>query len=346
MPCHWYYDTRVLKQDFGTITEFVAPKPTFPGSIMNLSNTGGGGRGSDKGEIIGDVICHGKREFWRKGGAYHYHHGLKAGEGTLEASLERLLLRSMVKQGGYFDRDQYLDSYVEFMTTKGSHNDVYAGTCHRMFFANWAQGKDPKKCADNDGHNVDTIDGLVPVIPIALSRLGGVDSSSTCSASERAALKKDIVECINVNRKSPSMLPRYAEVYVDMLHACLAGEDLQEICEKAGTKVGINVKRMMQQTFQDPMCACYIDSSFPTLLYYAHKYGDDPENALLRSTNAGGENVARGALLGALLGAKFGISKLPVRFVEGLQDANGIRKEVNAFVDLAVKNKEATNAKI
>jgi len=28
---------------------------------MNLSNTGGGGRGSDKGSIIGDVICHGKK---------------------------------------------------------------------------------------------------------------------------------------------------------------------------------------------------------------------------------------------------------------------------------------------
>ena len=43
------------------------------------------------------------------------------------------------------------------------------------------------------------------------------------------------------------------------------------------------------------MSACYIDSAFPTLLYYAAKYGDDPEQALLRSTNAGGENVARGA---------------------------------------------------
>lgn len=46
------------------------------------------------------------------------------------------------------------------------------------------------------------------------------------------------------------------------------------------------------------MTACYIDSSFTSLLYYAAKYGrDDPEQALLRSTNAGGENVARGALI-------------------------------------------------
>ena len=158
------------------------------------------------------------------------------------------------------------------------------------------------------------------------------------------------MECINVNRKSPSILPKYAEVYVDMLHASLAGvDDIKTICEQAGAKVGINVPRMMVQTSSDPMCACYIDSSFPTLLFYAHKYGDDPETALLRSTNAGGENVARGALLGALLGAKHGLAAWPKRFVEGLQDGNAIRKEINAFADLAVKNAgsdKESNAKI
>lgn len=46
------------------------------------------------------------------------------------------------------------------MTTPGSHNDVYAGTCHRMFFANYVNGKDPKKCADNDGHNVGCWNGM------------------------------------------------------------------------------------------------------------------------------------------------------------------------------------------
>jgi hypothetical protein len=35
---------------------------------MNLSSTGGGGRGSDKGDIIGDVILHGKKKYWLRGG--------------------------------------------------------------------------------------------------------------------------------------------------------------------------------------------------------------------------------------------------------------------------------------
>ena len=64
MPVHWYYDVSQLKRDFGEITKYEAPKSTFKGSIMNLSNTGGGGRGSDQGNIVGDVILHGKKQFW------------------------------------------------------------------------------------------------------------------------------------------------------------------------------------------------------------------------------------------------------------------------------------------
>ena len=61
------------------------PKDHFPNSIMNLSNTAGAGRGSDKGSVIGDVINHGKKKYWVKGGNHHYHLGLEAGENTLEA---------------------------------------------------------------------------------------------------------------------------------------------------------------------------------------------------------------------------------------------------------------------
>mmetsp|Transcript_17736 Transcript_17736/g.30030 ORF Transcript_17736/g.30030 Transcript_17736/m.30030 type:complete len:91 (+) Transcript_17736:52-324(+) len=61
MPVHWMYDLRNLKRDYGQITGYTKPLDRFEGSIMNLSNTGGGGRGSDKGDIVGSVILHGKK---------------------------------------------------------------------------------------------------------------------------------------------------------------------------------------------------------------------------------------------------------------------------------------------
>ena len=64
-----------------------------------------------------------------------------------------------------------------------------------------------------------------------------------------------------------------------------------------------SVRTMVERSNGDPMVACYIDSSFPALLHFAYKYADSPERAVLANANAGGENVARGSLLGALMGA-------------------------------------------
>ena len=110
---------------------------------MNKSNTGGGGRGGYSGNIIGDVINHGKKKFWAKGQEVHYHIGLNAGENTLEASLT-LMLANRIATLGHFDQDDFRDSYINFMRTPGSHNDTYASTCHRMFFSNLMDGKAPQ----------------------------------------------------------------------------------------------------------------------------------------------------------------------------------------------------------
>ena len=42
MPVHWFYDVSRLRSEYGQIKGYVKPKDTFPGSILNLSNTGGG----------------------------------------------------------------------------------------------------------------------------------------------------------------------------------------------------------------------------------------------------------------------------------------------------------------
>lgn len=125
-----------MKKDYGVIRGYVDPVEKLPGSIMSKSSTGGGGRGAYKGNIIGDVIFHGKKQFWRPGADYHYHHLLKAGESTLEVTLMKRAMDVSTRAGGVFDADKIREDYITFMTTKDSHNDTYCGTCHRMFFAN------------------------------------------------------------------------------------------------------------------------------------------------------------------------------------------------------------------
>jgi ADP-ribosylglycohydrolase len=64
--------------------------------------------------------------------------------------------------------------------------------------------------------------------------------------------------------------------------------------------------------------ACYLEQAVPAILYILRQHGEDPETALIENTMAGGDNVHRGAVLGALLAACHGISKFPKRWVTGL----------------------------
>lgn len=48
--------------------------------------------------IIGNVILHGKKDFWGKDKKSHYHWGLLAGENTLEANLVRMFIKLLAKE--------------------------------------------------------------------------------------------------------------------------------------------------------------------------------------------------------------------------------------------------------
>jgi len=52
----------------------------------------------------------------------------------------------------------------------------------------------------------------------------------------------------------------------------------------------------------------------------------------LANANAGGENVARGQTLGALVGCSVGASKIPEHLKEGLVDSANISKDIEAFI--------------
>jgi len=152
-PTHWYYGgASQIRSDYGRagITDYTKPKLELPGSIMNKSNVNGGGRGSftkNGVTVIGDVINHGKLDYWDSKRSIHYHATLQKGENTLEAQLARVLMKSIVANGGTFDADHFRNAYIEFMTTPGSHNDTYASTCHRMFFKNLKlRNLPPKEC--------------------------------------------------------------------------------------------------------------------------------------------------------------------------------------------------------
>jgi hypothetical protein len=69
---------------------------------------------------------------------------------------------------------------------------------------------------------------------------------------------------------------------------------------------------------------CAIYHQLPAAYYLAARFRDDFESGVLHALNGGGQNMARAMLTGALVGAQVGLAGIPQRFIEGLEDADGL----------------------
>jgi hypothetical protein len=79
---------------------------------------------------------------------------------------------------------------------------------------------------------------------------------------------------------------------------------------------------------------CAIYHQLPAAYYLAARFHNDFESAVLHAVNGGGQNQARAILTGALAGAQTGLSGIPQRFLDGLEEASTLRK---LAVDMASK---------
>jgi hypothetical protein len=358
-PTHWFYGgQRQVREYYGPqgITGYTKPSFELAGSILNKSDPRSGGRAkfgdaANEKSIIGDVINHGKLELWSPDKQVHYHATLASGENTLEAQLGRVLLRSVASTGGVFDPDHFRKAYVAFMTAPGSHNDCYASTCHRMFFANLVYNElDPRDCPDNDGHNVDTIDGLV--LPTLVS-LAAAARAAAAAASEGSPLSLEDVSrqsalCAGVTRRSP-VLERAAGGWGRLVASALwfGPGKVEEAAKEAARSLGLREPRVASQ---DEMTACYLSAALPALLDNVVTHtskGTGVWEALLINANTGGENVHRGSCLGAVLGASSSSSSAslgPPEMIRGLRDRKDLEREIDEFVVAVLRESPAAES--
>ncbi len=306
MPVHWYYNRSALFDDYGWVTDYLAPKNPHPDSILFRSNYTAL---SPKGEILHDQAA-----YWgREGTRYHYHQFLKAGENTLNIKLCSVLIESINRNGGY-EADDYLDRYIAYMTTPGSHRDTYIEECHRNFFSNYARGIPARQCGAIEKH----IGGLVGMVPV-LAFYSEDSSKARAAALEHLALTHP-----------GAKMAEAGGLFADLLLTVLSGRPLKDaILSEIETQGSPLMGHPFKKWLDEPddwiigpklSTACYVEHSVPAVLYLALKYHNDPEKALVVNTNLGGDNVYRGAVLGALLGAQHGIAGFPPRWVNGLLD--------------------------
>lgn len=337
MPVHWFYNPLDIYRAFSDGVEGFAAAPAFhPSSIMSLHSTNAGGRGkqatSSEPQVVGDVILKGKRQYWGIANQ-HYHRGMRAGENTLNLHCMRVVLRCLNQHGGRYERDSFLRDYIAFMTAgEPQHPDTYAESFHRGFFANLVNGKPAHKCGAAT-HDTASIGGLVMIAPIAIAEL----------LYERSLKRvQDVCRTHLFLTHPDEQLAAICDVYVALIDALLFREfsstaNIQDarlmIAAAAKKTAGVDLAQIVQKHEWDNQVigklfsrACYIEDSWPSVLYLAWKYLEDPRRALIANTNLGGDNCHRGAVLGVLLG--LATAQGLDDWFDQLVEANSLRGEI------------------
>ncbi len=312
MPVHWFYNPGDILRQFPPhgIQGMEAAPAVHPSSIMALHSTSRGGRGQQgpatRPDVVGDVILRGKRHLWGRPNG-HYHHGMQAGENTLNAWWARWVMQSMTRHGDY-NAERWVGEYIEKMTADpAEHPDTYAESCHRGFFANLLSGRARTDCGAVT-HDTPSMGALVSVAPLALALLATQDLGSVqqqCRAH---------VWLTHPDEGLMKVVDSYVVLMAELLERPDGASCLEMLASAASVIPGTRLQALVHQPRGDAYVvgrtyslACYITDSWPSVCYLAARYHDDPRKALSRNTNLGGENAHRGSVLGTLVGLGSGL---------------------------------------
>merc|ERR1712194_302025 len=137
---------------------------------------------------------------------------------------------------------------------------------------------------------------------------------------------KSSAACAGVTRKS-SVLEEMAGQWSTVVLGALGNEPLFSKTLENFAKQTIHRRPNPRADDASTMSACYLGSSVPGLVDMVAKHtpstiddaaGEKVWKALLANANVGGENVHRGSILGAVLGARAGYKSLPPKLMNGL----------------------------
>mmetsp|Transcript_13957 Transcript_13957/g.16092 ORF Transcript_13957/g.16092 Transcript_13957/m.16092 type:complete len:422 (-) Transcript_13957:176-1441(-) len=349
MPAHWYYNKEDIVRDYGTIKHYLKPKRHHPEKFTTFPADE---PVPDDKAIVGKVILKGKLQYWNQDPPMHVHALLDAGENTLDAQLLKLQLKTMIdarERVTVYDRESFLEEYVRFMTTEGSHDDLYAESFHRHFFVNYDKGINPHHCQSEETHDTASIYGLTWVPAAAFTSIidffkgkavkeyseGTIPEGIAAAAIRVAKMQMGILQ-------RGTIMPRYAEIYAAVLLTTLVGVDVREAIDKiAAPELGIDFAELAKKDDDEVggklyKLTCEVPDSFPLSLFFVYKYADDIKAGFLANANMGGSNVGRAAVIGPLLGAQKKALSIEASMIRGLKDSKELHGLIDTFAGLVL----------
>lgn len=329
---HWYYNLAELRRDYGDwIDDYADPKP---------------GR---------------------------YHDGLKAGQLSQAGFILRLMVRSLVDCGGYdaadFCRRMDEDLFPLLDGTPATGPGEYTSQSIREAWRRRVQQKLP--WGQTGGH-ADTTEAIERTLAIAVryavhpARLAAaVAENTTLTQSDDTIVSITVAYgavlglLVQGHRLDTQLsgklmglvkngeLP-FHTVTGDNFHPPRPGDPDPPRAGRYASPDALLTPSYMAEAAKDPDIRieppwkvsivygmpCAIYHMVPAAYYLAARFRSDFESAVLHAVNGGGQNQARAILTGALAGAQNGLSEIPQRFLDGLENAAELRK---LAMDLASK---------
>ncbi|PTR16855.1 MULTISPECIES: ADP-ribosylglycohydrolase family protein [unclassified Nitrosospira] len=319
---HWYYDLSALRRDYGDwITTYTDPKP---------------GR---------------------------YHSNLKAGQLSQTGILLRLMLRSLIERDGYDEADfcRRMDEEI-LPLLNGLPVNGPGGYTQQSIRDAWRKRVQQNLPWGQTGGQADTTEAIGRTLALAVRyALQPEELASTISSNTRLTQIDDTVVTLTVaygavlgllvqghklNRSLSGKLMRLARAGKLPFHS-MAHTDLEPPKEDRPPESGhfVSPDALLTPSYVaaaalDPDIriepawkvsivygmTCAIYHQLPAAYYLTARFPNDFESAVLHAVNSGGENQARATLTGALVGAQVGLSGIPPRFLDGLEEGETLQR--------------------
>jgi ADP-ribosylglycohydrolase len=333
LGCHWYYDLDELHRDYGTwISDYTEPR------------------------------------------AGRYHAGMHAGQLSQTGLIMVMLLRSVVEYGEYREDDftcrldQELFPFLDGTPVCGP-----GGYTNQSIREAYRRRVEQNKPWTETGGPADTTESAERAIVLAARyatqpRRVAETVSANCRLTQgddaiiamSTAYNCVLAQLVAGEQLTPAIsdqlmllvkngnLPFHA-VTGDNLAAPQAGDPdppragrfsspdallTPHYTALAATDPGISIKPAWKVSIVYGM-PCAIYHQLPAAYYLATRFADDFESAVLHAINGGGQNMSRAMLTGALVGAQVGLSGIPQRFIEGLENGDELRSLAESLGKLA-----------
>jgi ADP-ribosylglycohydrolase len=316
---HWYYDLSEMRRDYGDwIAGYTDPQP------------------------------------------HRYHAGLKAGQLSQPGIILTMLLRSVLENGGYNEGDfcRRLDEEL-FPLIDGTPMGGPGGYTSQSIREAWRRRVEQGRSWKESGGHADTTEAAERALVLS-ARYAKVPAkvaqtvSSNCvlTQADEAIVSMTTAYCcvlallVHGEKMDPALSDKLMDLVEDgtlPFHSVTRG-DYQppkpgarepsragrfaspdalltaSYMAEAALDPGIKIEPAWKVSIVYGM-PCAIYHQLPISYYLAARFHDDFERAILYALNGGGQNQARCILTGALVGAQVGLSGIPHRFLDGLENA-------------------------